>query len=183
MTTEAPTTQAPIGRQIAETLIDGFDRHYRLFRATSAAAKDRFDEADWAGIQRAMRERIRFYDDRVAESVAPAARRLPRDVARRRDLAGGKAPLHRAARRPQAAGTRRDVLQLGRPARARQHLLAQRLHLRPRGGLDGVHRVRPADLPQLLPAGARPAGDAPSRSSATSAGRDRSPTSTATSTA
>ena len=70
MATEAPTTQTTIGRQIAETLIDGFDRHYRLFRATSAGAKDRFDEADWAGIQRAMRERIRFYDDRVEESVA-----------------------------------------------------------------------------------------------------------------
>lgn len=69
MKTGAPITQATTARQIAETLIEGFDRHYRRFRETSAAAKDRFDEADWAGIQHAMRERIRFYDDRVEEFV------------------------------------------------------------------------------------------------------------------
>ena len=55
--------------RIAEALIEGFDHHYRLFRETSAAAKDRFDAGDWAGIQDSVRERIRFYDDRVAESV------------------------------------------------------------------------------------------------------------------
>ena len=50
-------------------MIQGFDRHYLLLRATSAAAKARFEAADWAGAQRAVRERIRFYDDRVAETV------------------------------------------------------------------------------------------------------------------
>ena len=65
-----PTTRATVARHIAEALIEGFDRHYRLFRGTSAAAKDRFDAGDWAGIQDSVRERIRFYDDRVEESVA-----------------------------------------------------------------------------------------------------------------
>ena len=31
---------------IAQALIDGFNRHYRLFRETSAAAKQRFEAAD-----------------------------------------------------------------------------------------------------------------------------------------
>ncbi|MBK9134791.1 MAG: bifunctional isocitrate dehydrogenase kinase/phosphatase [Betaproteobacteria bacterium] len=54
---------------IAAALRDGFDRHYRLFRETSAAAKQRFERADWHGQQRAQRERIEFYDVRVDEAV------------------------------------------------------------------------------------------------------------------
>ena len=34
---------------IAQALLDGFDRHYRLFRDTSASAKQRFEAADWHG--------------------------------------------------------------------------------------------------------------------------------------
>ncbi|MFN8896338.1 MAG: bifunctional isocitrate dehydrogenase kinase/phosphatase [Betaproteobacteria bacterium] len=54
---------------IAQALVDGFDRHYRLFRATRAAAKGRFERADWHGQQRAQAERIAFYDQRVNEAV------------------------------------------------------------------------------------------------------------------
>lgn len=54
---------------IAKALIDGFNRHYTLFRATSAAAKQRFERADWVGQQRAQRERIEFYDKRVDEAA------------------------------------------------------------------------------------------------------------------
>jgi isocitrate dehydrogenase kinase/phosphatase len=54
---------------IAEAMREGFDRHYRLFRETSAAAKRRFEQADWHGQQRAQRERIEFYDLRVQEAV------------------------------------------------------------------------------------------------------------------
>jgi isocitrate dehydrogenase kinase/phosphatase len=55
---------------IARALLDGFNRHYRLFRATSAQAKARFEAGDWHGQQRAQRERIEFYDQRVQEAVA-----------------------------------------------------------------------------------------------------------------
>jgi isocitrate dehydrogenase kinase/phosphatase len=54
---------------IAQTLIEGFNKHYRLFRASSAQAKTLFEESDWHGGQQAVRERIQFYDDRVAETV------------------------------------------------------------------------------------------------------------------
>ncbi len=60
---------------IAQAMLDGFNRHYRLFRAASAAAKQRFERADWHGQQRAQRERIEFYDKRVDEAVE----RLQRD--------------------------------------------------------------------------------------------------------
>ncbi|MGC4078455.1 MAG: bifunctional isocitrate dehydrogenase kinase/phosphatase [Rubrivivax sp.] len=55
--------------EIARAMLDGFNRHYRLFRETSAAAKQRFERADWHGQQQAQRERIEFYDLRVAEAV------------------------------------------------------------------------------------------------------------------
>jgi len=54
---------------IASAMLEGFNRHYRLFRETSAAAKQRFEVADWHGQQRAQRERIEFYDMRVLEAV------------------------------------------------------------------------------------------------------------------
>jgi isocitrate dehydrogenase kinase/phosphatase len=55
---------------IARAMIDGFNRHYRLFRAESQRAKHRFETADWHGQQRAQRERIEFYDLRVKEAVS-----------------------------------------------------------------------------------------------------------------
>jgi isocitrate dehydrogenase kinase/phosphatase len=54
---------------IAKAMMDGFNRHYRLFRAESARAKHRFETADWHAQQRAQRERIEFYDLRVKECV------------------------------------------------------------------------------------------------------------------
>ncbi len=55
---------------IAKAMMDGFNRHYRLFRTESARAKHRFETADWHGQQRAQRERIEFYDLRVKECSA-----------------------------------------------------------------------------------------------------------------
>ncbi len=70
---------------IALTLLQGFDRHYRLFRATSAEAKARFECGDWRGQQRAQAQRIEFYDTRVVETTDELAQRfaaatLPMDV-------------------------------------------------------------------------------------------------------
>ena len=53
--------------EIAKAMMDGFNRHYRLFRTESSRAKHRFETADWHGQQRAQRERIEFYDLRVME--------------------------------------------------------------------------------------------------------------------
>ena len=76
---------------------------------------------------------------------------------RRRAVGAGQAPLHRPPDRPQAAGVRRDVLQLGLGQDAAPRLLPQPLHLRAARDLDRAHRRRPAVVPQLLPAAAGPA--------------------------
>ncbi|MDP2793307.1 MAG: bifunctional isocitrate dehydrogenase kinase/phosphatase [Sulfurisoma sp.] len=62
-------SQQRIAQRIAQTMIEGFNRHYRLFRECSASAKGRFDAADWVGVQQAVKERIVFYDDRVREAL------------------------------------------------------------------------------------------------------------------
>ena len=64
-----------IAYDIAKAMMDGFNRHYDLFRRESARAKHRFETADWHGQQRAQRERIEFYDLRVRE----ASTRLERE--------------------------------------------------------------------------------------------------------
>ena len=56
-----------VAYDIAKAMMDGFNRHYRLFRTESARAKHRFETMDWHGQQRAQRERIEFYDLRVKE--------------------------------------------------------------------------------------------------------------------
>jgi isocitrate dehydrogenase kinase/phosphatase len=64
-----------VAYDIAKAMMDGFNRHYKLFRTESARAKHRFETADWHGQQRAQRERIEFYDLRVRE----ASMRLERE--------------------------------------------------------------------------------------------------------
>ncbi|KQR79609.1 isocitrate dehydrogenase [Burkholderia sp. Leaf177] len=58
-----------IGFDVAQTLLEGFDRHYRVFRDAAIAAKHVFEEGDWHALQRLARERITSYDDRVEECV------------------------------------------------------------------------------------------------------------------
>jgi len=75
----------PRAFDIAQAMLDGFNRHYTLFRETSADAKRRFEQADWHGQQRAQRERIEFYDLRVDEGAERLQREfqaseLPKDV-------------------------------------------------------------------------------------------------------
>jgi isocitrate dehydrogenase kinase/phosphatase len=60
---------------IARAILDGFDRHYRLFRYVAQQAKQRFENGDWAGMRESARERIAFYDQRVMEASA----RIERD--------------------------------------------------------------------------------------------------------
>lgn len=86
MATAFPTALTDLRAfDIARAMLDGFNRHYRLFREASADAKRRFEEADWHGQQRAQRERIEFYDTRVDEAAERlqtefAAAELPKDV-------------------------------------------------------------------------------------------------------
>src|SRR5689334_1879437 len=66
-----------IAYDIALAILAGFDKHYRLFRQTSQAAKKHFENGDWKVAQTAARERIGFYDRRVQECVDALEQRYP----------------------------------------------------------------------------------------------------------
>ena len=57
------------GMVIARTLLEGFNKHYRIFRECGKAAKRYFERCDWLAVQAASRERIDFYDRRVEETA------------------------------------------------------------------------------------------------------------------
>ncbi len=68
-----------IAESIATVLVDGFNKHYRLFRESSALAKQRFEQARWQEVQQAVRDRIQFYDDRVRETTEKLHREFNAD--------------------------------------------------------------------------------------------------------
>lgn len=55
--------------RIARLILQGFQRHYQLFGALTDDAGRRFLSGDWQGLQQLSRERISYYDTRVAECV------------------------------------------------------------------------------------------------------------------
>ena len=64
-----PQLTDPRAVDIAQAMLEGFNRRYRRFNETTRAAQARFEAADWHGQQRAQRERIVFYDLRVTEAT------------------------------------------------------------------------------------------------------------------
>ena len=55
---------------IAQTILDGFDKHYRIFIDITRAAKQRFEDCDWTGESEAAKTRITFYTTRVRETAS-----------------------------------------------------------------------------------------------------------------
>ncbi|NTV11193.1 MAG: bifunctional isocitrate dehydrogenase kinase/phosphatase, partial [Zoogloea sp.] len=66
---ETQASENPIAQAIAQAMIEGFNKHYRIFRETSRRAKELYEAADWQGQLTAVRDRVQFYDDRVDETV------------------------------------------------------------------------------------------------------------------
>lgn len=54
---------------VAQSILDGFDRHYRVFREFSDEAMACFEHANWARVGEASKERILGYEERVSETV------------------------------------------------------------------------------------------------------------------
>lgn len=80
MSQPAPQITAPVS--VAGTIREGFDRHYRHFRAYCAEARNCFENADWRKLAELNRERILSYDARVNESVRALERALGAEARR-----------------------------------------------------------------------------------------------------
>ena len=68
--TEMMVEVAPQPAAIPQAILEGFDRHYRLFRYVAQQAKSRYESGAWRRMQEAARSRIDFYDQRANEAVA-----------------------------------------------------------------------------------------------------------------
>ncbi len=55
-------------QSIAQKMLDGFNRHYSVFREQSQQAKSEFEKGNYRGIRELSSERITFYDKRVKET-------------------------------------------------------------------------------------------------------------------
>jgi isocitrate dehydrogenase kinase/phosphatase len=80
----APSTEE-IAHAIAQALLEGFDKHYALFRDCARAAKRHFEARNFLAIGHVARDRIDFYDRRVEE----AADRIEREFGSFKPGAGG----------------------------------------------------------------------------------------------
>ncbi len=67
---------------IAQTILEGFDRHYSLFRQYSRAGQRCFERADWHQSAEASLERIQGYEQRVHETVDAILERFPEVASR-----------------------------------------------------------------------------------------------------
>ncbi|MCB6181970.1 bifunctional isocitrate dehydrogenase kinase/phosphatase [Leeia sp. TBRC 13508] len=61
--------RSSVAHSIANALIDGFNRHYTIFREVCRGAKTCFEAGDWHGSQKVNRDRITSYTERVHETV------------------------------------------------------------------------------------------------------------------
>ena len=58
-----------LSKDIAKTILTGFDRHFSIFSDITRGARQRFENADWEAQRNASRERIKFYDIRVKDAI------------------------------------------------------------------------------------------------------------------
>jgi len=64
-------------QDIARAILEGFDRHYRLFTEAAVEARKLFQRAAWREMRTLARERIQMYDQRVREAVEAVRERFP----------------------------------------------------------------------------------------------------------
>lgn len=58
-----------LSKNIAKTILTGFDRHFSIFSDITRGARQRFENADWEAQRKSSRERIKFYDIRVKDAT------------------------------------------------------------------------------------------------------------------
>jgi isocitrate dehydrogenase kinase/phosphatase len=64
-------------KAIAQMILDGFDKHYFLFRQFGDEARFCFEHADWTRAEEGRKERILGYEERVNETVTALETQFP----------------------------------------------------------------------------------------------------------
>lgn len=81
-------------RAIARALIEGFDKHYALFRDCARAAKRHFEDGGFLAIGHLARDRIDYYDRRVAETAERIGREFTGATGTSADALWARVKLH-----------------------------------------------------------------------------------------
>lgn len=68
-TSDTPEMTELCAQRIAETILEGFNRHYRIFLDITRSARTRFEHGDWEAQRLAARDRISLYTQRVTEAT------------------------------------------------------------------------------------------------------------------
>lgn len=58
-----------VSKDIAQTILQGFNNHFKRFSEITEGAQQRFEKADWKAERKYSRLRIQFYDTRVVEAI------------------------------------------------------------------------------------------------------------------
>lgn len=64
-------------REIAQTILDGFNRHYGMFREAAAKASECFAKKNWTELRNLNKSRINMYEMRVKETAARLNQMFP----------------------------------------------------------------------------------------------------------
>jgi len=70
-------TAATSSKDVAQIILNGFDRHYYLFRRFGYEAKLCFENADWSRAAEGRKERILGYEARVTDTVEALNEKFP----------------------------------------------------------------------------------------------------------
>ena len=62
-------SSSALAETIAETVLEGFNKHFRIFQKITAGAMGRYETEDWMAERDASRKRMLFYDKRADEAV------------------------------------------------------------------------------------------------------------------
>jgi isocitrate dehydrogenase kinase/phosphatase len=62
-------SSSALAETIAETVLKGFNKHFRIFQKITAGAMGRYETEDWMAERDASRKRMLFYDKRADEAV------------------------------------------------------------------------------------------------------------------
>ncbi|MFP4609616.1 MAG: bifunctional isocitrate dehydrogenase kinase/phosphatase [Thiohalophilus sp.] len=73
-------TGKPLVREIAGTILEGFNRHFVIFRDMTREARDNFIRGDWMASRHAAIRRINLYDSRVREAIRELRQQFDVDV-------------------------------------------------------------------------------------------------------
>ena len=140
-----PKGENPVAVAIAEAIVDGFDKHYRLFREAEPRGEGALRARRLGRAAARRRDRIAVYDQRVREGVGAPARSTSRPKSGREHSGRRSSSLYIGLlyehKQPECAETFFNSVACRVLDRT---LLPQRVHLLPPGGVDRAPRGRAA---------------------------------------